>query len=155
MQICLEIRTSLEDITSRLTVLDQITNDLSSEKRLASQLPCAFLVDDCCSIYEVRPLACRGGNSIDAEFCRRHVEDIENVQREEELEGSPYWIHAVPYNVMRALREGLTTGMKKWNLGQEKLELTTATLIALQDKNALETWIAGTDVFANGRLNLN
>jgi len=149
------IKVSLEEIRSRLMVLDQITNDLSSEKRLASQLPCAFLVDDCCSIYEVRPLACRGGNSIDADLCRRHVEDIEYVQREEELEGSPYWIHAVPFQVMRALREGLTTGMNKWNLGQEKLELTAATLIALQEKNALEKWIAGKDVFANGRINLN
>ena len=149
------INFSLDDIKSRLTVLDQITNDLSSEKRLATQLPCAFLIEGYCSIYEVRPLACRGGNSIDADLCRRHVEDMENVQREEKLEGGPYWIHAVPFNVMRALREGLTAGMKKWDLGQEKLELTAATRIALQEQDALENWIAGKDIFANGRIKLN
>ena len=80
---------------------------------------------------------------------------MENVQKEEELEGHPYWIHAVPFNVMRTLREGLTTGMKKWDLGQEKLELTAATRIALQEKDALENWIAGKDIFANGRIKLN
>ena len=127
---------SLEDIKSRLTALDQLTNGLTSEARLSSQLPCAFLVEDSCSIYEVRPLACRGGNSIDADLCRRHVEDMENVQKEEKREGRPYWIHAVPFHVMRVLREGLTTGMKKWDLGQEKLELTAATRIALQEKDA-------------------
>ena len=142
-------------MNSRLTALDQITNGLSSEARLAAQLPCAFLVKNSCSIYEVRPLACRGGNSIDADLCRQHVEDMENVQKEEELEGRPYWVHAVPFHVMRALREGLTTGMKKWDLGQEKLELTAATRIALQEKNALENWIAGKDIFANGRIKLN
>ena len=73
-----------------------------------------------------------------------------NVQKEEELEGRPYWVHAVPFHVMRALREGLTTGMEKWNLGQEKLELTAATRIALQEKNALENWIAGKDILRMG-----
>ena len=80
---------------------------------------------------------------------------MENVQKEEKLEGSPYLIHAVPFHVMRVLREGLTTGMKKWDLGQEKLELTAATRIALQEKNALENWISGKDNFANGRIKLN
>ena len=97
---------------SRLTALDRRTNGLSSKARLATQLPCAFLLEDSCSIYEDRPLACRGSNSIDADLCRRHVEDTENVQKVEELEGRPCWIHAVPFHVMRALREGLTTGMK-------------------------------------------
>jgi len=149
------IKIYLEDIKSRLTALDQITNDLTSEARLAAQLPCAFLVENSCSIYEVRPLACRGSNSTDADLCRRHVEDMENVQKEEELEGRPYWIHAVPFHVMRTLREGLTTGMKKWDLGQEKLKLTAASRIALHEKDALENWIAGKDIFANGRIKLN
>ena len=147
------IKISLADIKSRLTALDRQTNGLSSEARLAAQLPCAFLAENSCSIYEVRPLACRGGNSIDADLCRRHIEDMENVQKEEAFVGS--WVHAVPFHVMRTLREGLTTGMKKWDLGQEKLELTAATRIALHEKDALENWIAGKDIFANGRIKLN
>lgn len=33
--------------------------------------PCPFLVDDRCSVYAARPLACRGWNSTDADACRR------------------------------------------------------------------------------------
>ena len=42
------IKIFLEDIKSRLTALDQITNGLPSEARLSAQLPCAFLVEDSC-----------------------------------------------------------------------------------------------------------
>jgi hypothetical protein len=45
--------------------------------------------------------------------------------------------------------------MKKWDLGQEKLKLTAASRIALHEKDALENWIAGKDIFANGRIKLN
>ena len=33
--------------------------------------PCPFLVEDRCSVYAARPLACRGWNSTDADACRR------------------------------------------------------------------------------------
>ena len=39
--------------------------------RLSPDLPCPFLVDERCSIYEVRPLSCRGTNSLDAAACER------------------------------------------------------------------------------------
>ena len=52
-----------------------------------------------------------------------------------------------------ALRDGLTAGIKKFQLGQEQLELTAATLIALNAKSSLERWIRGEDVFTEGRIN--
>ena len=143
----------INDLISHLTELDKITNGLSPLSRLKAKLPCAFLVDNSCSIYEVRPLACRGGNSIDADLCRRHVEDMDNVEKEIEHYGNPYQIHAVPYKVMQALRDGLTAGVKKFKLGQEQLELTAATLIALNTKSSLERWIRGEDVFIEGKIN--
>ena len=143
----------IDDLKFRLAELDKITNGLSPLSRLKETLPCAFLVDNSCSIYEVRPLACRGGNSIDADLCRRHVEDLDSVEKEIELYGNPYWIHAVPFKIMHALRDGLTAGIKKFQLGQEQLELTAATLIALNAKSSLERWIRGEDVFTEGRIN--
>ena len=143
----------IDDLIFRLAELDKITNGLSPLSRLKATLPCAFLVDNSCSIYEIRPLACRGGNSIDADLCRRHVEEMDNVEKEIELNGNPYWIHAVPFKTMHALRDGLTAGIKKFQLGQEQLELTAATLIALKTKSSLEHWIRGADVFAEGRIN--
>ena len=34
-------------------------------------MPCPLLVDELCSVYEARPLVCRGYNSTDVEACRR------------------------------------------------------------------------------------
>jgi len=31
---------------------------------------CPFLIDDCCSIEEFKPVKCRGANSYDLEFCK-------------------------------------------------------------------------------------
>jgi Fe-S-cluster containining protein len=143
----------LKYLNTRLTELDTITNGLSPGARLNVKLPCAFLIDNSCSIYELRPLACRGGNSIDADLCRRHVEDMDSVNRDKEIHGSPYWIHAVPFQIMRALREGMMAGINKYKLGQEMLELTAATRIVLQNNSALENWIRGEDIFSGGKLN--
>jgi Fe-S-cluster containining protein len=38
-------------------------------------IPCPLLVDDRCSVYDVRPLVCRGYNSTDVEMCRRALGD--------------------------------------------------------------------------------
>ena len=38
-------------------------------------VPCPLLVDGRCSVYEVRPLICRGYNSTDVDACRRAHED--------------------------------------------------------------------------------
>jgi Fe-S-cluster containining protein len=92
----------LDDIKMRLISLDYKTNSLSANSRLTVQLPCAFLVENSCSIYEVRPLACRGSNSIDAERCRLHVEDIGKVLGEEKYKNTS-WIHAVPFRIMSDL----------------------------------------------------
>ena len=40
--------------------------------------PCALLVEGLCSVYAVRPLKCRGGNSTDAETCKMYFETGEN-----------------------------------------------------------------------------
>ena len=47
-----------------------------SLEELASEpaFPCPLLVDGCCSVYEARPLTCRGYNSLDVDECRRDYE---------------------------------------------------------------------------------
>lgn len=42
--------------------------------RLAKRIACPFLAKKSCSIYAIRPFACRGWNSADAEACRRMLE---------------------------------------------------------------------------------
>jgi len=41
------------------------------EDPIDESVPCPLLVDGRCSVYEIRPLVCRGFNSTDVEACRR------------------------------------------------------------------------------------
>jgi Fe-S-cluster containining protein len=45
------------------------------EDPTSESVPCPLLVDGRCSVYEVRPLICRGYNSTDVESCRRAHDD--------------------------------------------------------------------------------
>ena len=66
-----ELIMSADEALESLTALDQRIHGVNKFGRLAAAVPCAFLGDDdACTIYDVRPFACRGANSIDADFCR-------------------------------------------------------------------------------------
>jgi len=87
----------LTTIPELLRILDHVrstfrTNELSElndrARRYATQIegrnfndptdqsvPCPLLVDGCCSVYEVRPLVCRGYNSTSVDACRNAHED--------------------------------------------------------------------------------
>src|SRR5690606_23838660 len=65
----------LEHVRTTLRAFAERIRGLSSEERVSPDLPCPFLREHACSIYEVRPLACRGVNSLDAAACRRHLHD--------------------------------------------------------------------------------
>ena len=55
-------------LASRIAAADTAYR-LSSDQPPARHPPCPFLCDDACSVYAVRPLACRGWNSTDAAAC--------------------------------------------------------------------------------------
>jgi Fe-S-cluster containining protein len=62
----------IETLKARLEahVLAQSTDATSP----AARPPCALLVDGRCSVYDVRPLVCRGQHSYDVQDCKIHCE---------------------------------------------------------------------------------
>ena len=56
----------LEALLARVRAADDRTRGMPAAERISADLPCPFLRDERCSIYEVRPLSCRGTNSLDA-----------------------------------------------------------------------------------------
>jgi Fe-S-cluster containining protein len=50
------------------------TYRLTVDDRFAKHSPCPFLVDGSCSIYSVRPFACRRQVSIDAKLCEKALD---------------------------------------------------------------------------------
>jgi len=100
-----------------------------SRRRVA----CPFLVDERCSVYEARPLACRGYNSVDADACEKKLDDL---HLELEADG---WIHSV--NV--AVQDGVERALSDIGLDGGHLRLVPAVLALLKSPDAIRSWIAG------------
>ncbi|MDA0241682.1 MAG: YkgJ family cysteine cluster protein [Proteobacteria bacterium] len=137
----------------RLEELDDITNGMSNVERLKIRRPCALLDEQgACLIYAVRPLACRGCNSMDAEICRRTVEDFEAITEEWRDRSAPPWIHRLPYEAMAMIQDGVLAATVDAGFREDKLELTAALRIALEDPDAGSKWLSGDPVFETARL---
>src|SRR5690242_11175436 len=62
---------AVEAVRRRLVATDARTRGMTPEQRRATRLPCAFLEDGACGIYDERPLTCRTMASLDERACRR------------------------------------------------------------------------------------
>ena len=96
-------------------------------------IPCAFLVDSMCSIYEVRPFGCRRFNSLDVEQCA----DPNGMPPEnEELNMKA-----------AAVMNGTVEGYLKRHLPSYPHELGQAVLKALEEPDLEARWFKGEQVF--------
>ena len=59
----------LERVRQAAQVYSDVSARTPEENRAAVRTPCALLVNDRCSAYEVRPLACRGFHSLSVSEC--------------------------------------------------------------------------------------
>lgn len=65
----------LTELSATLGERVRETRGLSAAEQYSPRFPCVFLEDGACSIYEARPLVCRGMNSLDADACQRRMFD--------------------------------------------------------------------------------
>lgn len=128
----------LQGLRARLADLAPRARQASSAARQRLRIRCPLLVDNRCSVYPVRPIACRGWNSTDARAC--------------EISYDSLYVKGVPFSVtMRdlivAIREGLSLGAKDAGLQGDKLELISALHVALETPEIETRWLAGERVF--------
>ena len=142
----------LAALAERVRTADDRTRGMTSAERLSPAFPCPFLVDDRCSIYEVRPLSCRGTNSLDATACERNLHDP--GARAAFLAGdagTPCYLE--PFRASHAVTAGLQLALDQLHgLEVLPLELTAAMRIMLDEPAAVpERWLGGKDPFAAAR----
>lgn len=94
---------------------------------------CPFLVDQACSIYEIRPIMCRRMHSLDVERCKQMSE---TVPSDPEL-----------FYKSEAIWEGTRKAYARVKLPTQAHELVGSVLLALTDPSAEERWWKGEDVF--------
>lgn len=103
--------------------------------------PCPLLEDGCCTVYETRPMSCRGVNSFDVTACREWKEnpqaDFVVPQRQEQRE------------LAKAVSQGIRSAGVFHNLGAQFVELGTALSLVLTDPALLDAYFAGKDPFAH------
>jgi hypothetical protein len=138
----------LDGTARRIRDADDKTRGMTAAERLSPALPCPFLVEERCSIYEVRPLACRGTNSLDATACERALRDPE--ARAAFLAGSfPLPCFLEPIRAFHAVAAGLQIALDELHgLQVLPLELTAAMRILLDNpETAPQQWLSGKDPF--------
>ena len=123
----------------RVKETDATTRGQPGEERVRSPVRCPLLVDGLCSVYAVRPVACRGASSFDADLCKRALTDrdagsIPNYQPQ--------------FLILGQAGMGFRAGAFQAEVEGRSLELVAALRIALERPNAGERWVRGLPVFS-------
>ena len=101
--------------------------------------PCVFLAQGRCSIYEVRPMVCRGYNSLSKERCEAYYHDAGT-----DLRGTK---DRVAGRLAEAVEEGVIAGLNALGLDAQWYELPSAVLRALETGDGSARWARGEAVF--------
>jgi Fe-S-cluster containining protein len=124
-------RGDVSEITQ--TLANHIDRNKNVEEKRARE-PCPFLVDQACSIYSVRPAACRKCASTDVERCKEFGETVPT---------DPEFFYKTG-----AILNGTVKAYARNKLPTTAYELASSVLTALTDATAEARWWKGEDVFA-------
>jgi hypothetical protein len=148
----------LAEVASHVAAVHARTAGLSSDDRYSPDHPCAFLRAGQCSIYEVRPLACRGMNAFDAGVCARRLRDPATraafLRNPDSLGPNSYM---EPIRAFHAISAGLQLGLAElYRLDMRPLDLTAALDLLLsgpapQAQAKAQEWLDGASPFASAR----
>lgn len=140
----------LTRVAAHVSKLHQQTRGMSAKERFSPSHPCPFLEVEAgrCSIYEVRPLACRGMNSLDAGECATRLRDP-GARAEFLAKGRGGHSFLEPIRAFHAISAGLQLGLSElYQLDMRPLELTAALGLLLSGPGSIPSeWLNGQTPF--------
>ena len=133
----------LAALVERLARREERIGAMNEERRRYARIPCALLVNNRCSVYDVRPLACRGIISSDAAAC--------------EASYRSGWVRQIPngprhLGISVGVRMGMRKALDDAGLDGAQLDLNAALRIALTTPDVAERWLSGEPIFAPAHL---
>jgi len=131
---------ALQALKNRIALHIARTDGLSASERQGVRLACPLLVDRACSVYEVRPLVCRGWNSLDADRCRADLADPGA-----KLSAS---LNLKQYLAGGQVAQGMAEALHEAALDARLLDMVRGLAIALEHPDVGEEWLAGRRPFA-------
>jgi Fe-S-cluster containining protein len=133
-------------VAARVAAARARTRGLSAAERFSPDYPCAFLDEASgrCTIYEVRPLSCRGMNSLDAGECETRLRDAD-ARAAFLASGVGSRSFLEPIRAFHAVSAGLQLGVAELHgLDMRPLDLAGALDLLLNGPASLpDAWIAG------------
>ena len=136
-------KSEIDELIKEVEQADNVTHGLSEEEYGNTQTYCPLLVNNQCSIYQIRPFECRGYSSMDVNACKKALNSYSD------------WdipIYKEQYLLFKSAHSGIMEAqlLKQGNL--QLLELTSALKIALTTENIIERWLSGEHVFADAEI---
>jgi Fe-S-cluster containining protein len=120
----------LAEVTARLRAHAALARGLRPAQH---RLTCPLLENSLCTVYEMRPYACRRFHSLDVEQCK-DPEGVPPANEELNMKSAAVMI-------------GMVEGYRKRLLPTHPHELGAALLVALEQADAEERWYRGEAVF--------
>jgi len=123
-------------IEQRLRANAQRIAAISADEHVVTNIPCALLVDDRCSLHPIRPLTCARYHSTDLAACQRaHEDPVEHgdhrpIIPEVDLQGD-------------VLIQAMTDALKQARLDHRRYELNTALARLLDEPDLIGRWRQG------------
>ena len=122
---------------------------LSLSERACLRVRCPMLnpVNGYCTLWDIRPLLCRGWNSADMSKCR-HGYNSPN-------ENSSAPVLRIQRDIAQAVGAGLVAGLEGAGLEGGAVYFIDALWIVLRQPDAVECWLAGQAVFKEAEVGLS
>lgn len=141
----------LAELQSRVAELYERGRGKTSAERFSPDHPCAFLDVSTgrCTIYEARPLSCRGMNSLDAGECSTRLREPSARARFLES-GAGSHSYLEPIRAFHAISAGVQLALSElYGLDMHPLELTAVMHALLSGPEATRArWLAGQPAFS-------
>ena len=115
------------------------TAGLDGAARRLARAACPLLVDGRCSVYPIRPMSCRGWNSLDVQACEADFLDPTRLARTT--------TYAPQLQIHAHVQEGMAAGLEAAGLPHDRVELVAALRIAVGATDVEARWLDGEPIF--------
>jgi Fe-S-cluster containining protein len=113
---------------------------MSQAKRIKTNVACPLLIDNACSVYELRPAMCRKIHSTNVEACKQSYDNPEDGG----IENAEHPVlAAITMTMLTAARDGFTSQ----KLDATVYDLGEVLVLALEDTKYRKRWLNGKKAF--------
>jgi len=125
---------------------------LTSGEHIDPNIPCPFLEGEICSIYDARPMQCRGVHSESAAFCHRLLDERDTFEAQLSAGEIRDPFLQVPKVLYNSVQVGMAGALGHAGNKTELLDFAAAMGIALGNGDIAIAWLEGKPVFEPARL---